>query len=214
MIRENINDFLEIIETTDVKKEYLTNDEVKQLAATDCDIPVLKRASLFSRLTGLLISDILNLKWEDFEIAPDRGYCIRIRTVKTQTEATLPISFEAYELCGEPDTGTVFKGLTRSMTNYPLRNWLKKCGVKKYITFHCFRHSYATMQIAAGTDIYTVSKMLTHRNVSTTQIYADLVSDKKRSARTLFAHSCHLPNRRANTKHSTTRPRKIGALHS
>lgn len=180
MIRENINDFLESIETTDVKKEYLTNDEVKQLAATECDIPVLKRASLFSCLTGLRISDILNLKWEDFEIAPDRGYCIRIRTVKTQTEATLPISFEAYELCGEPGTGKVFKGLTRSMTNYPLRNWLKKCGIKKHITFHCFRHSYATMQIAAGTDIYTVSKMLTHRNVSTTQIYADLVSDKKR----------------------------------
>ena len=126
------------------------------------------------------ISDILNLQWEDFAIAPDQGYCLRIRTQKTQTEATLPISYEAYELCGTPGTGKVFKGLKRSMINYPLKNWLKKAGITKPITFHGFRHSYAVIQISLGTDIYTVSKMLTHKNVSTTQIYADLVNVKKR----------------------------------
>ena len=180
MVSGDINDYLDKIEPQDVKKEYLTLDEVKQLAATPCDIPVLKAASLFACLTGLRISDIQNLQWEDFDLAPDHGYCLRIRTQKTQTEATLPISNEAYELCGTPGTGKVFKGLKRSMINYPLKNWIKKAGITKSITFHGFRHSYAVIQISLGTDIYTVSKMLTHKNVSTTQIYADLVNSKKR----------------------------------
>ena len=66
MLRENLNDFLDKIEWKEVKKEYLTLDEVKLLAATPCRIPVLKRASLFACMTGLRISDILQLKWCDF----------------------------------------------------------------------------------------------------------------------------------------------------
>ena len=73
------------------------------LAAHDvpCSIPVLKQASLFACMTGLRISDILKLQWSDFEMGPDQGYYIRICTEKTETEATLPISHEALELCGE-----------------------------------------------------------------------------------------------------------------
>ena len=52
--------------------------------------------------------------------------------------------------------------------------------VALWVLFHQARHTYATLQIAAGTDIFTVSKMLTHKNVATTQIYAELVSEKKR----------------------------------
>lgn len=72
-LRENINDYLDKIEPQDVKKEYLTLDEVKKLAATPCDIPVLKAASLFACMTGLRISDILNLQWEDLPLLPTKA---------------------------------------------------------------------------------------------------------------------------------------------
>ena len=120
MLRENLNDFLEKIEWKEVKKEYLTLDEVKKLAATPCKIPVLKQASLFACMTGLRISDILKLDWRDFEVGPDQGYYIRICTEKDgKPRLRCPISQEALELCGEWGTGKVFKGLTRSMTIIP-----------------------------------------------------------------------------------------------
>lgn len=142
-LRENPNDFLEKIESRDIHKEFLTQDELKTLASTPCDIPVLRNASLFSCLTGLRISDILNLKWENLCTAPDLGHCVRLRTQKTQTEALLPISYEAYALCGEPGTGKVFKELRRCMTGYPLKAWIKKAGIQKHITFHFSKHTFA-----------------------------------------------------------------------
>ena len=103
------------------------------------------------------------LTWDNIKVGPDNGYYIRICTEKTETEATLPISNEELELCGIPGSGRVFKGLTRAMTNQPLKQWISEAGIKKHITFHCFRHSYAVIQISLGTDIYTVSKMLMYR---------------------------------------------------
>ena len=182
LIKENINDYLEKIEYKDVRKEFLTIDELNKLAKTPCNKPVLKSASLFSCLTGLRISDILKLDWSEIVVAPDNGYCMRLRTQKTETEASLPISDDTLELCGERKTGKVFKGLQRSMTQYPLKNWIKQAEIEKNITFHSFRHTFATLQVAEGTDIYTISKMLTHKNVSTTQIYAEMGNPKKRES--------------------------------
>jgi len=181
-LKENINDNLDKIELKETRREYLTMDELRRLYNTPCEFPVLREASLFSCLTGLRISDILALTWNDVRDFPDGGKCIRICTEKTDTEATIPISKEALALCGPPSSGLVFKGLSRNMVNTYLKPWLKKAGITKYITFHCFRHTYATQLIAGGADIYTVSKMLTHKNVSTTQIYADLIDKKKREA--------------------------------
>ena len=182
MLKENVNDFLEPISGVSRRREYLTLEEVRQLANTPCDVPDLKNASLFSCLTGLRISDILALDWSNIVKAQDGGWCIRIRTEKTDTEATLPLTDEAYRLCGKRSTGLVFKNLKRYNTHAPLKEWVEAAGITKHITFHCFRHTFATLQVNGGTDIYTVSHLLTHANVGTTQIYADIVDKSMRDA--------------------------------
>ena len=182
LLVENINDSLDKIDTLDTRRHFLTIQELQALYNTHCRVPVLKAASLFSCLTGLRFGDILALKWENFETYPDGGHCIRLRTEKTDTETLNPISKEAYELCGEASTGLVFKGFKKTLLQHVLPEWLKAAGITKHITFHCFRHTFATLLVSNGSEIYTVSKMLTHRNVSTTQIYADLVDEKKRQA--------------------------------
>ena len=182
MLKENVNDFRESISGTSSRREYLTLEEVRQLANTPCDVTDLKNASLFSCRTGLRISDILALDWSNIVKAQDGGWCIRIRTEKTDTEATLPLTDEAYKLCGKRSTGPVFKNLKRYNTHAPLKEWVEAAGITKHITFHCFRHTFATLQVNEGTDIYTVSHLLTHANVGTTQIYADIVDKSMRDA--------------------------------
>jgi len=181
-LTENINEHLDKIDTLDTRRQFLTINEVQALYNTPCKIPVLKAASLFSCLTGFRFSDILALKWENFETYPDGGHCIRLRTEKTEAEALNPISQEAYELCGEKSKGIVFKGFNKSMLQHVLPAWIEAAGITKHITFHCFRHTFATLLVSSGSEIYTVSKMLTHKNVSTTQIYTDLIDEKKRQA--------------------------------
>ena len=183
LIKDNIADRLKRAKNTTItKREFLTLEEVKQLAATPCEKPVVKAAALFSCLTGLRISDIIRLQWENIIIGADNGWCMHIVTQKTRTEAVLPLSEEALALCGERSEGQVFKGLSKTILPLYLPDWIKAAGITKHITFHCFRHTYATLQLAAGTDLYTISKMLTHSNIGTTQIYANVVNDLKRKA--------------------------------
>ena len=180
LLKENLNDFIEEIEYEEVKKNFLTADEVKQLAATPCEKPVLKQASLFAILTGLRISDVLKLRWEDIRPDSTGEMSMFVRIQKTQKESVHPLIPEMLALCGERGKGIVFKGFNRSMTQGALKKWITAAGITKRITFHRFRDTFATLQLAAGTDIYTVSKMLDHANVTTTQIYAKLVDSTKR----------------------------------
>jgi site-specific recombinase XerD len=96
----------------------------------------------------------------------------------------LPISEDAFRLLGDrgkPDE-TVFAGLEYSYTQTCLPKWINNAGIAKECTFHSFRHTYATLQLSLGTDLYTVSKMLGHREIKTTQVYAKIIDKQKREA--------------------------------
>jgi integrase len=143
-----------------------------------------KRAALFSALTGLRHCDIQKMQWKEIQIDGDQAR-LNFTQQKTKGVEYMPISPQALELCGEPrkPEQLVFEDLPDpSWISNPLKKWVKAAGITKKITFHCFRHTFATLQLSNGTDIYTVSKMLGHTNVKTTQIYAKVVDEKKEKA--------------------------------
>jgi integrase len=173
------------IQAEETERDFLTLDELKAVAKAECEIEILKTAFLFSALTGLRWSDINKLMWSEVQHSKELGYYIRFRQKKTQGAETLPISEQAFKMLGERDKPEerVFKGLKYSAWhNIKLQQWVMRAGVTKTITFHCARHTYATLQLTLGTDIYTVSKLLGHRHLKTTQVYAKIIDDKKKEA--------------------------------
>ena len=185
IIQKDLNEFIEGINKTEVQRQHLTIEEVQRLANTTCEVPKIKNASLFSCLTGLRISDILKLVWGEVQQSQSEGYFLQFRQQKTKSVEVLPISEQAFFLLGErkEPTEKVFEGLKyTSHMNAKLKFWVLQAGITKDITFHSFRHTYATLQLSMGTDIYTVSKMLGHRELKTTQIYAKIIDQTKRDA--------------------------------
>ena len=133
-------------------------------------------------MTGLRRSDIINLKWSNIKKYADGGRYIEFVSQKTKQKNFVPIMQETYDFIGPKGSGEVFEGFTQVMTQRPLKEWIQAAGINKNITFHSFRHTFASLQLELGTDIYTVQQLLAHRNVSTTQIYAQHANPKSREA--------------------------------
>lgn len=170
--------------TDDVKREYLTKEEIHELSKTKCDNEEIKRAFLFSCLTGLRKSDIMKMTWDEISIEGD-FMRITFKQKKTHGQEYLDIAKEAAGIIGDPagKSGLVFSICSSAATiTAILQRWVKKAGINKHITFHCARHTFAIMMLDLGTDIYTVSKLLGHRELDTTQIYARVLDKNKRKA--------------------------------
>ena len=190
ILQTDLNTKISPIKAAETRREYLTIEELNKLVKTTCNNDLLKRAALFSALTGLRFSDIQKMVWGELEYIEGQGYFLNFSQKKTKGVEVLPISEQAYSFTegaenpkDMPQDKTVFEGLKYSAYhNKHLFQWIGAAGITKDITFHCFRHTFATLQLFNGTDIYTVSKMLGHKDLKTTQIYAKIVDDTKRKA--------------------------------
>ena len=181
----DLNSKISPIKQAETQRNFLTIEELNKLVKTECANPLMKKAALFSALTGLRFSDINKLVWGELEYIEGNGYFIKFKQQKTKGAEMLPISEQAFNLLGErkQPTDKVFEGLNYSAyENKHLAKWIGLAGIEKDITFHCFRHTFATLQLSKGTDIYTVSKMLGHRELKTTQVYAKIIDQTKREA--------------------------------
>lgn len=189
LISDKIGTRAKAIKAAETRREYLTEEELNKVINTDCEYQLLKKAFLFSVYTGLRWSDINKLLWKDIQHTADVGYSIHFKQQKTSGIEYHPISKKAIELIGEPKGGEerVFKGLKYSAWhNLKLAQWIMKAGITKKITFHSGRHTYSTLMLTKNVDITVLSKLLGHKDIKTTQVYAKVIDQRKIDAAKVF----------------------------
>lgn len=190
LITSNPMDLLDNKEKVTAKtgtREYLTKDEVDLLMETPFTHGKyhIKEAFLFSCYSGLRFSDLKQLKMSDFRWDKKNGWYLKIKMVKTKEPLKIFVPNVAYELLpdSEDDDKPVFDLPKNDYANQALQRWLKDAGIKgKHITFHCGRHSAATILYSAGLPLQTIQKQLGHIKAQTTEIYAKMMDDAQHEA--------------------------------
>jgi integrase len=183
------------IKVEESKKDYLTLDELRLLKITECPNRQIRNAFLFSCYTGLRLSDIMNLKFSDIEKITKTNEIdytkidvtdkqINIKMQKTKKFVTIPIINIAMEIINEQrevqENVNIFSLPNKNLLGVNLKTWFVKTGIKKKITFHSSRHTFATLLITSGVDIYIVSKLCGHSSVRITEsAYANLIDSKR-----------------------------------
>lgn len=165
-------------------REYLTIEEVQRLIDTPCKRDDIKTAFLFACFCGLRISDIRALQWKDI-IQNGDDWHMEIRQTKTQRMLYLPMNQNARKwLPKRGDASAEDKVFQSTLigTKTLFDKWMKAAKVTKKVSFHVARHTFATMELTMGADLYTTSQLLGHTNVTTTQVYAKVIDTKKDKA--------------------------------
>lgn len=165
------------------QREFLTVDELKTMMVTPCSDDMLKRSFMFCCLVGLRYSDVKKITWDDLYEDSDGVTILRVKVTKTKRYEDIPVSEEALKWLPEKgDPGMIFRLTKNDNTNRKLKKWCEDAGIRKKITFHCSRHTAATLNLSLGVPIEVVSKLLGHRKIATTQIYAKIIDENKKAA--------------------------------
>lgn len=165
------------------ERDYLTKEELLALAEAPTTNETTKRAFLFCCFTGLRYSDVCTLAWRDIKQV-DSGLVVSIRAMrKTGKQVTIPLNQSALKWLpdrnGYKPGQRVFDMTCLSACDRCLKKSATAAGIEKNVSYHTSRHTFATLSLAAGGDLYTVGKLLGHTNIRSTQVYADVVMETK-----------------------------------
>ena len=180
----DLNVRIEPIKSQDVIKQTLTIEELRLLAKTETESEQMKKAALFSALTGMPFKEMQNLKWAQVETSETFGIRIQMRRQKSDKAYRVNIGIQAYQLLDKPiePTEYVFEGLNNRDRYYFFPLWLAHAGIKKQMTFHDLRHTYGVLQIDLGTDKYTLQGNMGHSSSKQTELYGKISDHRKREA--------------------------------
>ena len=168
-----------------VNRGFLTDEEILLIAHKQINIPrleLIRDIFIFSCFTGLAYIDVSNLTPDHIITLGDKQWIMTQRQ-KTSVETNvllldIPKAIIAKYGGKTYRNGKLFPMLTNQKTNSYLKEIADICGIKKNLTFHLARHTFATMSLSKGVPMESVSKMLGHTNIRTTQIYARITNKK------------------------------------
>ncbi len=163
------------ISNVDTFREFLDEHELKIVLDNPCDDSLVYRSSVFALLSGFRFGALKILKWGDLHYSPVlNAWYFYIIDPKPERTFKHYVSNEAIAWLGDrgEHDDFIFDGLDYHRMRYVLKKWFASLGLEEKAKFHNWRHMYATKLIEEGEDLYVVSKMLNHKHVKTTEIYA------------------------------------------
>lgn len=187
LLLQNPANGIRLPQYNDVTKEILSEKELTQLALTPCRNPEVKRAFLFSCMSGLRWCDVKLLSYRNIDFAQRRITLIQKKVAGHSSHSVLHLNLNTsalYLLKAQTGSGEerVFQLPSHSYCLRLLNEWTRKAGIRKHISFHCARHTFITNLMASGANIKTAASLAGHSSTRHTEKYIHIIDTQKQQA--------------------------------